>query len=121
MHRSHDPTALRRNCPNRTYIEGAKQRITVNTYERNPAARRRCLEHYGTKRAVGTFDFEARYGDLGKGFIHVHHLRPLAAQGKEYELDPIDDLRPVCLNCHAMIHARPIAVSIEELRALVRP
>ena len=52
--------------------------------------------------------------------IHVHHLRPLAAQGTEYELDPIEDLRPACPNCHAMLHARPDALSIEELRALLR-
>src|SRR5262249_41234702 len=60
-----------------TYIEGAKQQITVNAYERNPAARRRCLEHYGTTCAVCGLSFETIYGDLGKGFIHVHHLRPL--------------------------------------------
>jgi len=64
-----------------TYIEGAKQRITVNAYERNPAARRRCLEHYGTTCTACGFDFEAVYGALGKGFIHVHHLRPLAEVG----------------------------------------
>jgi hypothetical protein len=31
-------------------------------------------------------------------FLHVHHLRELAALGKEYEVDPITDLRPVCPN-----------------------
>ena len=103
-----------------TYIEGAKQQITVNAYERNPAARRRCLEHYGTNCAVCGFNFETVYGDLGKGFIHVHHLRPLGDVREEYALDPIADLRPVCPNCHAMIHARPVAFRIEELRSLMR-
>ena len=40
----------------------------------------------------------------GEGFIHVHHLKPLAQIGEQYELDPINDLRPVCPNCHAMLH-----------------
>lgn len=103
-----------------TYIEGAKQQIVVNAYERNPAARRRCLEHYGTKCCVCDFDFEVVYGELGKGFIHVHHLRPLAEIGEEYELDPVADLRPVCANCHAMIHRRTVAYGIEELRSSLR-
>jgi len=60
------------------------------------------------------------YGERGKGFIHVHHLRPLADVGEEYELDPIADLRPVCPNCHAMIHARPVTLTIEELRSLLQ-
>lgn len=103
-----------------TYIEGAKQQITVNAYERNPAARRRCLEHYGTMCAVCAFNFEAVYGELGKGFIHVHHLRPLAEVGEAYALDPIADLRPVCPNCHAMLHARAVTLSIEDLRSLIQ-
>lgn len=102
------------------YIEGAKQQIIVNAYERNPAARRRCLEHYGTTCSVCDFNFEAVYGELGKGFIHVHHLRPLSEIGEAYSLDPIADLRPVCPNCHAMIHARPVAISVDELRSLMR-
>jgi 5-methylcytosine-specific restriction protein A len=103
-----------------TYIEGAKQQITVNAYERNPAARRRCLEHHGTTCVVCGFNFETMYGDLGKGFIHVHHLRPLGEVRQEYDLDPIADLCPVCPNCHAMIHARPVALGVEELRSLIR-
>lgn len=103
-----------------TYTEGAKQQITVNAYERNPAARRRCIEYYGTTCVVCGFDFAVKYGELGNGFIHVHHLRPLAKIGEEYELDPIADLRPVCPNCHSMIHRRAVAYGIEELQALLQ-
>jgi 5-methylcytosine-specific restriction protein A len=56
------------------------------------------------------------YGKLGDGVIHVHHLRELASLGEEYEVDPIKDLRPVCPNCHAILHNSSPAMTIEKLR-----
>ena len=62
------------------------------------------------------FDFAARYGDRGIGFIECHHTRPVS------ELDDggrtrLEDLALVCANCHRMIHARRPWMSVEELRA----
>jgi predicted HNH restriction endonuclease len=91
----------------------------VNSYERNPAARRACIAHYGTGCSVCGFNFGQVYGDLGEGYIHVHHLRDLATIGTEYEVDPIADLRPVCPNCHAMLHRETPAMSIEELKEII--
>jgi 5-methylcytosine-specific restriction protein A len=48
----------------------------------------------------------------------VHHLRPLAEIGAEYVLDPEVDLRPVCPNCHAMLHRTRPPMSIEALATL---
>ena len=59
------------------------------------------------------------YGELGRDYIHVHHLKPLADIKDEYELDAVKDLRPVCPNCHSMLHRRTPALSIEELTELV--
>ncbi|MBP9616309.1 MAG: HNH endonuclease [Aliarcobacter sp.] len=53
---------------------------------------------------------------MGKSFIHVHHLKSLTEIKKEYKINPIEDLRPVCLNCHAMIHKKNSAYSIDELK-----
>ena len=100
------------------YIEGSTKKISVNTYERNPHARKKCVAFYGYGCSVCNFDFGKVFGDLGKGFIHVHHLKQLAEVGQEYQLDPIEDLRPVCPNCHAMLHRRKPALSIEELKQL---
>ena len=100
--------------------EGSIREINVNAYERNPKARRKCIAHYGSKCVVCQFDFESRYGEIGKGFIHVHHEKPIATIGEEYEIDPIADLKPVCPNCHAIIHKRKPAFSIEEVRAILR-
>jgi len=99
-------------------IEGAAIRVAVNLYERNPAARRRCIEHFGSICSVCAFDFGAFYGPIAEGVIHVHHLTPLSvAGGVEYEIDPVCDLRPVCPNCHVVIHRRepPLMLSVRPL------
>jgi 5-methylcytosine-specific restriction enzyme A len=99
-----------------TVPEGARRTVQVNIYERNPNARRKCIEKWGVKCSVCLFDFGQRYGELGEGFIHVHHLKPLGEVGAQYELNPVTDLRPVCPNCHAMLHRRKSVMSIEELK-----
>jgi len=99
--------------------EGAKRQVTVNAYERNPIARARCIEHYGTDCQVCGFDFTAHYGDLGEGFIHVHHRRSLSEIGVDYVVNPVDDLIPVCPNCHAMLHRQRPALEPDYLRGLI--
>ncbi|MBC8458909.1 MAG: HNH endonuclease [Deltaproteobacteria bacterium] len=98
------------------YIEGLSKTVSVNTYERNTNARTKCIEHHGYKCAICSFDFEAFYGAIGKNYIHVHHVVPLAEIGREYELNPIKDLVPVCPNCHAIIHRTRPALSVEQLK-----
>ena len=85
-------------------VEGALRSIIVNAYERNPQARRMCIEAHGTICCICGFSFGAVYGRLAEGYIHVHHLRPLSQVSGEYVIDPIKDLRPVCPNCHAVLH-----------------
>jgi len=65
-------------------------------------------------------DFGKTYGRFAKGFIHVHHLRELSTVGEGYEVDPIADLRPVCPNCHAMLHTTRPAMATEKLRGKLR-
>jgi len=103
--------------PGRKYVEGARKQVRVNAYKRDPRARKACLNAHGLNCAVCGLNFEARYGAIGKGFIHVHHLNPFALTNGEYELDPVADLRPVCPNCHAMLHRPEKVLSIDELRA----
>lgn len=102
------------------YHEGTVRQISVNAYERDPAARSACLAHYGTDCAVCGFSFQEVYGEIGEGSIHVHHLIPLAAIGRDYVVDAINDLRPVCPNCHAVIHLRRPPHSIKEVRHMLR-
>jgi 5-methylcytosine-specific restriction protein A len=116
-----DENAYPDDIPNSPVVrEGAKKQVTVNAYERDVTAKPRCLSRWGTKCVVCDFDFGMVYGPLGAGFIHVHHLRPLHAIGEEYELDPEVDLRPVCPNCHAMLHRKKSVLSIGELKAVLK-
>lgn len=66
-----------------SYIEGSTKTISVNIYERSPQARRACLAVHGHTCAVCGFDFEKEFGEIGKGYIHVHHLKQLADIGVE--------------------------------------
>ncbi len=101
--------------------EGAVKHVTVNAYERNQEARQQCIESYGKLCCVCGEDLNAVYGPLAQEFIHVHHLKPLAEIGEKYTVDPIADLRPVCPNCHAIIHLGGVCRTIEEARGLVDP
>jgi HNH endonuclease len=98
-------------------VEGSVCQVNINSYERNPEARRRCIEHYGTSCCVCGFNFDEKFGSVAQGFIHVHHLKPLSEIQEEYEVDPIADLRPVCPNCHAIIHLGGKTRSIEEVKS----
>jgi predicted HNH restriction endonuclease len=99
--------------------EGAVYQVSVNAYERNPEARRKCIEYYGASCFVCSFNFGEVYGEADEGFIHVHHLQALSQVGQEYQVDPVADLRPVCPNCHAIIHRRKPAYGIEEVKTLL--
>ncbi len=100
-------------------FEGLRKTIIVNSYERNSKARMLCVKHFKAICAVCSFDFEKFYGEIGKGFIHVHHIIPVSQIGTEYQINPINDLIPVCPNCHAMLHKQEPPISIEELKAML--
>lgn len=101
--------------------EGARKTVTVNRYERNRNARAQCLRHHGTACKVCDIDFGVAYGGVADGFIHVHHIVPIASIGTEYQLNPVTDLVPVCPNCHAMLHhGVKVPRSVDELRAVLK-
>lgn len=101
--------------------EGAKRRVMVNAYERNPIARGKCIAHHGTRCKVCDVDLGTRFGPIAAGFIHVHHVVPLSKIGKAYVVDPTKDLTPVCPTCHAILHLkRGEPLSISEARSLLK-
>lgn len=100
--------------------EGGKTEKRVKVVERNPKARRECLKHHGPTCAVCTMTFPDRYGAIGAGFMHVHHLTLVSSLPEETEVDPVKDLRPVCPNCHAMLHRRKPPYTIAELQAALQ-
>jgi predicted HNH restriction endonuclease len=104
VHNAIYPDDLPDNSPE--YREGKKKTVQVNTYERNPAARQACINHYGAVCYVCGFDFGKTYGAKCDGMIHVHHLKMVSESDEEYIVNPIDDLRPVCPNCHMVLHSK---------------
>lgn len=62
------------------------------------------------------FNFEKIYGELGKGFIHVHHNKPVSETGATH-IDPATDMSVLCPNCHSMVHRKKdYTLSLEELK-----
>lgn len=119
-HESKEFPAVEEVFEGKKFLEGATKTISVNYYERSPDARKKCILHYGTKCIACGFDFENTYGEIGKSYIHVHHVVPLSEVKAAYEVDPVKDLRPVCANCHAIIHRTLPALSIEEVRSALK-
>lgn len=99
--------------------EGRRQIGIVTRYERDSKARVERIKHFGESCKVCGLSFQKRYGLIGSGFIHVHHLIPLSKRGAEYQVNPINDLRPVCPNCHAMLHKKTPPFSIDELKNIL--
>lgn len=104
----------------RAYTEGTPNQVNVTKYERNPHARQECIDHYGLSCVVCDFNFENTFGQVGKGSIHVHHLKQVSKRGGTYEVNPIIDLRPVCPNCHLIIHKRKNPYTIDEAKDFIR-
>jgi len=105
---------------NENFFEGMQKQVTVNLYERNPKARQKCLESNGYSCSVCDLNFEDRYGDIGKNFIHIHHLKQISDIKKGYKVNPVKDLIPVCPNCHAMLHKRNPPYTINELKDIIK-
>ena len=86
--------------------------------ERNPKLRQQALDIHGYSCSICGFNFLERYGEIGRGFIHVHHVNPLSQTGEQI-VDPKTDLVPVCPNCHSMIHRdKNHILTIEELKLI---
>jgi 5-methylcytosine-specific restriction protein A len=101
-------------------IEGEQVKVEYFRRVRSAINRRKAIEHHGTTCAICGFDFEKAYGELGKGFIEIHHLTPLGSTETPKEVDPTTDLIPLCANCHRMIHRGAEGVmNPDELRAVV--
>lgn len=101
-------------------VEGGATRVTTNKYERSRINRAACIAVRGKRCLVCGVDFGEEYGILGEGFIEVHHLEPVSKIPEGTPINPVQDLAPVCANCHAMLHRRTPPLSLDELRAVTR-
>lgn len=102
------------------HFEGKQLERYITYYERDPKLSAKAILIHGTKCKACNFDFEKKYGERGKGFIEVHHLKPVSELGGT-NVDPETDLTVVCSNCHRMIHRKKNDVlSLEELNKIIQ-
>lgn len=70
------------------------------------------------------FNFESFYGEIGKGYIEIHHLNPIFARESNFEQSiskAVDGVVPVCANCHRIIHRKnDQLLTIPSLQELIR-
>lgn len=109
--------------PNTKYIgtEGSEKWLLHKVYERDLNARKECINLKGTICYVCNFDFGKFYGQMGEGFIHVHHTEHMSSQKGPYQIEPEKDLVPVCPNCHAMLHSNYYGenITVEKLKSII--
>lgn len=101
-----------------TKTEGGTKIRTFKSIERSSKMRQIALKFHDYKCQVCEFDFEATYGEWGKNFAEVHHIKPLAElNGKKTKTNPKTDLVVLCANCHRMVHRKKgITLTVEELK-----
>ena len=101
--------------------EGKKKLYYSTRYERNSNNRRLAIKYHGCKCMACGFDFEEVYGEIGKNFIEVHHVKPLYSKDEEVEVDPKTDLICLCPNCHRMVHRyKDKVLSLSELKEILK-
>jgi hypothetical protein len=93
--------------------EGTKKYREVAVYERSTTLRNYAIQFYTKDDRINcnccNFNFGDFYGaELGSGFIEIHHTKPIFKYEDE-DLEntlkvAVQNLTPVCSNCHRMIH-----------------
>lgn len=101
------------------FEEGGATYTLNKRYERDPRNRAICLAVHGARCQGCGLAMEERYGKPAAGFIHVHHLKPLAEMDEAAVMDPVQDLVPLCPNCHSVVHRRSPPYSVVELRDMI--
>jgi len=101
-------------------LEGARKEIETNIYERNKHARQKCLDHHGYSCKMCGKELGKIYGRTAEYVIEVHHIVPLSQIGKQYIVDPIKDLIPICPDCHTITHMKTPCYTIEEIKELLK-
>lgn len=101
------------------FFEGHPIATQTTRYERSDGARRACLAQHGYACQACGFSFGVTYGTVASHYIQVHHLNPLSAMGSAGASDPINDMVPLCANCHAVAHFRNPPYTVEDIRNFI--
>jgi 5-methylcytosine-specific restriction protein A len=103
--------------PPEMHYEDATRFRMHKRIERNTGLSKRVKQLRGYTCQVCKTDFEQRYGDIGKGYIEAHHLKPLASlKGRKVAMDPEKDFAVLCANCHRMIHRSGCVDDVDQFK-----
>ncbi|MDA8663986.1 DEAD/DEAH box helicase [Porticoccaceae bacterium] len=94
---------------NRTYSEGAARHVKLSQKERCQYLRKQALKEYGLVCHVCGMKPKT------PNQIQIHHLDPIAEGERK---TTIDDVRPLCGNCHLFAHSETPPLTIEFMRAV---
>lgn len=123
-----DKTPLPTNSNNKimvfdeTVSEGKEFVKSVKVRERSRKLRDKAVQYYTVNGKISCdicgFDFHDNYGELGKGYIEIHHKKPVymieSDDQEKVMSEALKNLAPVCPNCHRMLHRRK-NISYEEV------
>ncbi|NVN92477.1 MAG: HNH endonuclease [Desulfuromonadales bacterium] len=99
------------------HFEGQQRERYSSYYERDPRLRAKAITLHGTTCVACGFDFEKKYGEYGKDYIEVHHIKPVSELGGNTRINPQTDMAVLCSNCHRIVHRkRERVLSIDELK-----
>jgi predicted HNH restriction endonuclease len=103
------------------FLEGGEEIYREKKVQkRNTKLRAEAIKQNGYSCYVCGFNFEDIYGNYGRGYIEVHHLKLLAAT-KEKIITTVEDVAVVCSNCHSVLHRQGIEpMPIDELKKIVK-
>ena len=107
--------------PPHTSITETRKYAYHRKIERNRTAARFAKKFHGNRCQTCNLDFAERYGDIGKGFIEAHHLRPISTleEGVPVKYDVAADFAVLCSNCHRMIHRATDPSDLAAFRQLI--
>ena len=106
--------------------EGQLSTRTVEYRSRSQQLRNRAVQFYSRCGSIAcvacSFEFEKAYGAIGSGHIHIHHLKPVSfMRGEPLNIEcALQNVRPLCANCHQMAHTKTPPLPMEQLRCHVR-
>ena len=105
--------------------EGQLMTRSVEYRTRSRELRNTAVEYYsesGRIRCLACyFEFARAYQAIGEGVIQIHHIKPVSFMRGEplSREDALANVRPLCANCHQMVHTKTPPIPICDLRSMV--
>lgn len=119
----YDEQIFQENINNIECIEGGKNNLNLSRIHRNLNFINKIKDYYKKENKrlqcqICNFDFEEKYGDLGRDFIEAHHIKPLCEHDKPATTRK-EDIILVCSNCHRMLHKKTPCLLPDDLRQII--